>query len=413
MSRYTSDQSLAEGLQAGRRDAFERLYADQHAGIYNLCARILGDRQEAEDVTHDTFITAFSSPPEATGQVKLRPWLYRVATNACFNRLRSRKHVSGGEAVATLPDRVDEYQRAETAALVEASLAALNARYRTALVLKDLHGLPPAEIAEVMDVSRPTADVLVHRARRAFKAAFARLGGSTPAPANLGLVLAPLPVPAALHAFPPLPHVAVPPHALPHPGVPSAAGPAGVGLLTKIGAALTTKVVIGAAAATVVIGGGIVALHDAKRHHGADDAAAAVTRPAAKAQGAGAILVSRPVHLLKTRWGCLEWSTPHDLRDVEKWCADHVAAECSEASHDAAEDVGHDAHEVAGHAGGEQANTGTGGSHTGDDAGAGSEASGDSASATTSHDSTASHNSTSHDSGGDSSTHDSGDGSHE
>ena len=135
-------------------------------------------------------------------------------------------------------------------------------------MLKDLQGLEPAEIAEVMEVSRPNADVLVHRARASFKAAFAKLAGDVPAPAALGVVLLPLSLPAALQAMPSFAHPAAPPaHApapAPHapvghgvhiPGL-SHAGPAGAGgLLGKIGAALTTKIGITAAAATLVIGG--------------------------------------------------------------------------------------------------------------------------------------------------------------
>ncbi len=54
---------LVRGLQAGRRDAFERLYGDYNAAIYNLCARVLGDREEARDVTQEVFIKAFNQLP--------------------------------------------------------------------------------------------------------------------------------------------------------------------------------------------------------------------------------------------------------------------------------------------------------------------------------------------------------------
>lgn len=279
MTSFSSDQALVDGLHAGDCDAFERLYGDYHPAIYNLCARILGDREEAQDLTQDVFIKAFSSPPVAVGgSVKLRPWLYRVATNTCFNHLRGRDKLGGDATIidaARAP--VDEYERTQTVALVEQSLGELNERYRTVLVLRDLHGLPAVEIAEVMAVSRPAADVLVHRARAAFKSAFSKLRGDTgAAPANLGLVLAPLSIPAALHALPPLPasfgpmpqpimdvspapHAApgVPaPHAVPLPDLSSSVGPASAGVLTKVGAALTTKIGITAAAATLAVGGG-------------------------------------------------------------------------------------------------------------------------------------------------------------
>ena len=257
---------LVRGLRAGRRDAFERLYGEYHAPIYNLCARVLGDREEAKDVTQEVFIKAFDQlPQEDEESFRLRAWLYRVATNACFNHLRSRRKLDrGGDAgLEQAASGVDEFERARTVALVEQSLGEMNERYRTALVLKDLQGLPPEEIAEVMEISRPNADVLVHRARASFKTVFAKLAGAdAAAPAALGLVLMPLSVPAALQAMPPLPAHLAPLHALPQPDIASAAGPAGAGLLAKIGAAVTTKAAVTAAAAAVVIGGGAVAVKE-------------------------------------------------------------------------------------------------------------------------------------------------------
>jgi len=274
---------LVRGLRAGRRDAFERLYGEYHAPIYNLCARVLGDREEAKDVTQEVFIKAFDQlPQEDEESFRLRAWLYRVATNACFNHLRSRRKLDGGgdAGLEQAASGVDEFERARTVALVEQSLGEMNERYRTALVLKDLQGLPPEEIAEVMEVSRPNADVLVHRARASFKAVFAKLAGSdAAAPAALGLVLMPLSVPAALQAMPALPAHLAPLHALPQPDIASAAGPAGAGLLAKIGAAVTTKAAVTAAAAAVVIGGGAVAVKEGGRSDRVP-AAAATSAPA-------------------------------------------------------------------------------------------------------------------------------------
>jgi len=344
MKPRTSEAELVDALRAGDRDALARLYSDYSGPIYNLCARILGDREEAKDVTQEVFIKAFEQlpPPAEAGQLKLRAWLYRVAANACFNILRARRKLDGGgdEALTETASPVDEYQRAQTAALVEASLAEMNERYRTVLVLKDLHGLPPAEIAEVMEVSRPAADVLVHRARGAFKTAFAKLGGAAPAPASLGLVLTPLTVPPALLAPPPLPHLAPPAHAVPHPDISSAVGPGGAGLIGKIGGSLAAKVAVVAAAAAVVVGG-LTAIRQEQRREPAE----AQARPAATRAARG-VDASRPVHLLKTRWGVCEWSTAHDLHEIQEWCADRAA----DAAHDAAHTSSHDSAEHAAHA---------------------------------------------------------------
>jgi RNA polymerase sigma-70 factor, ECF subfamily len=373
-----TDPELVRGLRAGRRDAFERLYGEYHAPIYNLCARVLGDREEAKDVTQEVFIKAFDQLPAADAEsFGLRPWLYRVATNACFNTLRSRRKLDGGgdAGLEQAASGVDEFERAQTVALVEQSLGEMNERHRTALVLKDLQGLPPEEIAEVMEVSRANADVLVHRARASFKTVFAKLAGSdAAAPAALGLVLLPLSVPAALQAMPPLPAHLAPVHALPHPGIPAAAGPAGAGLLTKIGAALTTKAAIGAAAAAVVIGGGVIAVKEARRS-GPPAASAAVSAPSA---GAG------PQFTSATSGG------GHDAR----W-----------AGH--GDPMGAHSHDGAHHAE-------SGGHHAGDHSGSGSHDSaahdaGDSGGSATTHDSTTTTTHAVEHSTSTTTTHDSGD----
>lgn len=289
-SPAATDLDLVRGLRIGRTDAFETFYRQYRVPIYNLCARILGDREEARDVTQEVFIKAFAQLPQQDEDLKLRAWLYRVATNACFDVLRKRRRTNGGDGIAIedVPAGRDGFQQAQDAALIEQSLGQMSQRYRTALVLKDLHGLGSEEIASVLEVSRPTADVLVHRARTSFKTVFAKLAGSeAPAPASLAMVLVPLSLPAALQAMPPLPvaltaapHAPVPAaHAVPHAAIPAGAGPAGAGLLTKIGASLGAKAAITAAAAALVVGGGVVALRELDTHH-APPAAAAV-RPSA------------------------------------------------------------------------------------------------------------------------------------
>ena len=270
-STAASEQKLIRGLQTGDHQAFCKVYDAYHAAIYNLCARIVGDREEAKDLTQEVFLRAFSAPPEPRAEMGVRPWLYRVATNLCLNHLRGAGGrgagvAAGGDEIEQVVSPVDGFRQAQTVALVEETLAQLNDRYRTALVLKDLHGLPSEELAGVMETSRASADVLVHRARASFRSVFSRLAGEgAPVPGNLGLVLAPLTVPAALQFMPPLPHAPVPlsahPAPLPHGPAPMPATPAhpfdasAGGLLGKLSAALSSKVVVTAAAASLVVGG--------------------------------------------------------------------------------------------------------------------------------------------------------------
>ena len=280
---HSFDQQAREDLprasrETGRAETFERLYEDQHARIYNLAARVLGDVDEAADVTQDVFLKAFREMLALPREVDMERWMYRVTVNACYDLLRRRRTrvTSPLHSLDEMPALGDGLERAQLTHAVEAALADLNPRYRTALVLKDLHGLGNSEVADIMGIGSSTTGVLIFRARAAFRRAFGKASpaGAGPA-AGLGLAafLPTLPVPAGLQT-PPLflaPSTPAPgvPGALPTTGAvpwtgvaPAAGVPAAAGVLTKIGAALTTKVALVAIGATAVAGGGI-AIRDA------------------------------------------------------------------------------------------------------------------------------------------------------
>ncbi len=86
------DADLVDGLRAGSRDAFERLYELYRARIYNLALRILQSPEDARDITQDVFVKVFRRLPQSRiTDTQLKPWLYRVAVNACYDHLRTRK----------------------------------------------------------------------------------------------------------------------------------------------------------------------------------------------------------------------------------------------------------------------------------------------------------------------------------
>ena len=195
-----------------------------------------------------------------------------------------------------------------------------------------------------MEVSRPTADVLVHRARGAFKVAFVKLAGDgAAAPASLGLVLAPLSVPAALHLMPPVPHVAPP--AASH-LAPSAHGPSSAGLLTKLATLGASKIAIGAAVVGLLAAGGAVEVARHAEHH--PSAAHAATRPAQLSSPlVKARFVSQPRGYWHTRWGCGEWSDQQEWHEMHDFCDDRSHGETgsddgSRMSDDSSETAGHD-----------------------------------------------------------------------
>ena len=177
------DRDLVAGLYAGRRDSFERLYEEYRARIFNLALRIVQSYEDARDITQEVFIKAYRQLPGLDADMEIKPWLYRVAVNACYDHLRSRKMHRDIDEVENLTRavRIDTFEQAELSHQLEQTLAGLSERHRTVLILKDIHGLRHDEIASVLGVSRGATQTLLFRAREAFRRGYAELAREHPA----------------------------------------------------------------------------------------------------------------------------------------------------------------------------------------------------------------------------------------
>jgi RNA polymerase sigma-70 factor (ECF subfamily) len=149
--------------------------------IVGFAARMLGgDRAEAEDVAQEAMLRLWRIAPEwRQGEAKVSTWLYRVVTNLCTDRLRSRKR---GRAVGLddAPDVADGARSVEATMVENDRIAALHAaldtlpdRQRQAVVLRHIEGLSNPEIAEVMDIGVEAVESLTARGKRALATAMA------------------------------------------------------------------------------------------------------------------------------------------------------------------------------------------------------------------------------------------------
>jgi RNA polymerase sigma-70 factor, ECF subfamily len=179
------DADLVDGLRAGSRDAFEHLYELYRARIYNLALRIVQSPEDARDITQDVFVKVYRRlPGSGRTDLQLKPWLYRVAVNACYDHLRTRKaHRDIDLVTDTRAWPIDTFEQAEMSRLVERTLGDLSERHRTVLVLKDIHGLHHDEIAGILGVSRGATETLLFRARESFRTRYGELTGDLPAAA--------------------------------------------------------------------------------------------------------------------------------------------------------------------------------------------------------------------------------------
>lgn len=255
----SSDARLVDGLRRGTPAAFAGLHDRYATGIYNLALRVVRHGPDAEDITQDVLIRAFERLPRDR-EVLLRPWLYRLTLNRCYDYLRGSARRPLPVATGTdQPSPQDPYEDSELRRLLEAAIGDLTRRQRAALLLKDVHGLSLVEVAACLDLTPGSVEVLLARARRAFRARFtercAAAGRPLPRSAGALAALPLLPLPVGLVA-PPIPvvpfapPVAVPPVMALSPPLSVAAG-GGIGAALGLPASLKTAVLIAAAAATV------------------------------------------------------------------------------------------------------------------------------------------------------------------
>ena len=191
-----AEAQFIEKLKAGDAWAFDRLVAERSADIYALLYRLTEDREEARDLTQETFLQAFRHVSAFRGDADLRTWLYRIAVNQARNRWRwwrrRRREVTfslddagqegraGANLGARLPDESapDPEQNAlarERESVLLAALGTLSRNYREVVVLRDIEGLSYEEVAATLDISVGTVKSRLSRGRNELRR---RLEGS-------------------------------------------------------------------------------------------------------------------------------------------------------------------------------------------------------------------------------------------
>ncbi len=179
MTTLPDEARLIERSRQGDLEAFNQLVSAYQDQVYNLCLRMLGSQQPAEDVTQETFISAFKSMSKMRGP-SVKSWLLRVASNACIDELRRRQRhpqisidyrrdSDDTETSFDLPDDVPGPEqlalRQEVRSALQAELQELPAGQRLAVVLCDIEGLAYEEIAAAMGTSVGTVKSRISRGR--------------------------------------------------------------------------------------------------------------------------------------------------------------------------------------------------------------------------------------------------------
>lgn len=167
-------------VQSGDNASFETLVRENQTRVYNLALRMVGNEEDAFDMSQEAFIKAYNSIGTFRGDSRFSVWLYRLTTNVCLDFLRSRARRAHGSLTFSddgedgkeleIPDeRFSPETVAEKKELREAvrrGLDHLPADYRTILILREIEGLSYDEISEALELESGTVKSRIFRARK-------------------------------------------------------------------------------------------------------------------------------------------------------------------------------------------------------------------------------------------------------
>ena len=182
-TKADADAALVEALRREDPEAPEQLVETYGDRVYRLALRITGSNEDAEEAAQDALWTAARKISTFKGESAFGSWLYRIAANAAYQKLRARKSKAHEiaiddvlptfdddgrhfEPMADWSDRVDEQAlQGELRRVLGDAIDRLPPDYRTALVLHDVEGLSNPDIAEALGISLPAVKSRVHRSR--------------------------------------------------------------------------------------------------------------------------------------------------------------------------------------------------------------------------------------------------------
>ena len=185
------ESRLVSRLKQRDEAAFREMMRTYQQRVFNLVFRMLGNKDEAEELAQEVFFTVFKSIDSFRGESKLSTWIYRIAVNHCKNRHKylarrmyhasqpldvvSERSTAGRDGGPTMslqaqisePDKVLMGLQLEEA--IQREIAALDEEQRLLVVLRDVQGLSYQEIATITSLAEGTVKSRLHRARMTLK----------------------------------------------------------------------------------------------------------------------------------------------------------------------------------------------------------------------------------------------------
>ncbi len=164
--------TLVERCRCGDMGAFERVVVETQGGVYNLAYSILGNREDAQDVTQEVYVRVWRALPSFRGEARFTTWLYRIAVNCSLNRRRRlRRRLAEVDDDGILerlePDPAEAAIANDHHQMLWAAVERLPAKYQLVINLFYRQQLTYDEMAEVLAMPLGTIKAQLSRARQA------------------------------------------------------------------------------------------------------------------------------------------------------------------------------------------------------------------------------------------------------
>jgi len=167
-------RELLAACRRGDPRAFEEIVALTYRHVYTQALRLVGDRQDAEDVAQEAYVRVFRGLAGFRGDAQFETWLYRIVSNAAMTHRRRRRRfgevlTETGQEPLEFPSEVRVAEEAVDRDALDRALEALPMSMRSVVVMKDVYGLSCREIGDQIGISEGAVKVRLHRARKRLK----------------------------------------------------------------------------------------------------------------------------------------------------------------------------------------------------------------------------------------------------
>ena len=176
----TGEAELARSLLTGEADAFERFVEHFRAKVFHYSWMMCGRPEDAEEVAQETLLKVFENIDQLREPERVRPWIFRIAKNACLMQRRKSVFAPSQELSLTELPPADEVSdaggppdaellRSELRAVLDRIIAELPPLNRSVVLLRDLEELSTEETAQILEVSADVVKARLHRGRVAMR----------------------------------------------------------------------------------------------------------------------------------------------------------------------------------------------------------------------------------------------------